>query len=114
VCFCKKGTASCIRNAFNLKGARSLFIVLWKVRKNVVDFMHTADKTEGWRAQYACDFVLPCADDYDAMLDMVDEKLMYVPKFKARAGPPRSQKRIKAGNEVANRTGEAPLLTIGM
>lgn len=56
--------------------------------------MHTADKTEGWRAQYACDFVLPCADDYDAMLSMVDEKLMYVPKFKAAyytaAGRPRS------------------------
>ena len=76
----------------------------------MVDFIHTADKTEGWRAQYACDFVLPCADDYDAMLDMVDDKLMYVPKLKARAG----QKRIKAGNEVANRTGGAPLLTIGM
>ena len=80
----------------------------------MVDFMHTADKTEGWRAQYACDFVLPCADDYDAMLSMVDEKLMYVPKFKAAAGRPRSQKRIKAGNEVANRTGGATLLTIGM
>ena len=48
--------------------------------------MHTADKTEGWRAQYACDFVLPCADDYDAMLSMEDRKLMYVPKFKAAAG----------------------------
>ena len=76
--------------------------------------MHTADKTEGWRAQYACDFVLPCADDYDAMLSMEDRKLMYVPKFKAAAGRPRSQKRIKAGNEVVNRTGGATLLTIGM
>ena len=76
--------------------------------------MHMADKTEGCRAQYDCDFVVPCADDYDVTLSMVDGKLMYVPKFKAAAGRPRSQKRIKAGNEVANRTGGATLLTIGM
>jgi hypothetical protein len=75
--------------------------------------MHMADKTEGWRAQYDCDFVVPCADDYDATSFMVDTKLMFVPKFKAAAGRPRNQRRIRASNERVNRTGGVAILPIG-
>jgi hypothetical protein len=63
---------------------------------NIIDFMHEADTTVGWRKQYeGIDIVIPSAAEFENHSLLWDDTLALVPPYKRKRGRPNTKR--KAG-----------------